>query len=285
MIDQIQGCRLSGGAQKGAPALDRYRLKNIIILILILVNVFLIGSLTIRKAEERSARRQAAEELVELFAAGGVSLDPDIISEKTPPASRALMRDTALDARAAAFLLGEDPACSNQGGGIYTYSSPSGTAMFRSTGSFDAKGTLVTEDADDFCRTFCKRFSYGAPVFQLDESGNGEAVAMRYCDGLPVFNCSVTFTFRSNVLIAVSGILLPESYADVTPSSKALSSSAALIAFQRTNTVVSAVTDLYLCYELQSTTASSMTLVPAWCIVTDTAKYYVNCNTGDVTAA
>ena len=48
--------------------------------------------------------------------------------------------------------------------------------------------------------------------------------------------------------------------------------------------VVTAVTDLYLCYELQSTTAPPMALVPAWCVSTDTADYYVNCYTGAVSS-
>ena len=48
--------------------------------------------------------------------------------------------------------------------------------------------------------------------------------------------------------------------------------------------VVTAVTDLYLCYELQSTTATPMALVPAWCVSTDTADYYVSCYTGAVSS-
>ena len=48
--------------------------------------------------------------------------------------------------------------------------------------------------------------------------------------------------------------------------------------------MVTAVTDLYLCYELQSTTATPMALVPAWCVSTDTADYYVNCYTGAVSS-
>ena len=46
--------------------------------------------------------------------------------------------------------------------------------------------------------------------------------------------------------------------------------------------VVTSVTDMYLCYELQSTSTAPMVLAPAWCVVTDTAKYYVNCFTGAV---
>ena len=46
---------------------------------------------------------------------------------------------------------------------------------------------------------------------------------------------------------------------------------------------VSSITEISSCYELQSA-ASSMSLVPAWCIVTDTGEYYVNCISGAVTS-
>ena len=59
----------------------------------------------------------------------------------------------------------------------------------------------------------------------------------------------------------------------------------ALLDTVRSGAVVTAVTDIYLCYELQSTAASPMSLVPAWCVVTDTENYYVNSSTGAVSAA
>jgi len=56
--------------------------------------------------------------------------------------------------------------------------------------------------------------------------------------------------------------------------------------FRRENGgVVSAIFDLYLNYELQSTPTSAMTLIPSWCIVTDTVRYYVNCTTGSIRVA
>ena len=46
--------------------MERYRLKNIIILILVLVNAFLLASLSIRKSAEQDAFRRTAEQLVTL---------------------------------------------------------------------------------------------------------------------------------------------------------------------------------------------------------------------------
>ena len=51
---------------------------------------------------------------------------------------------------------------------------------------------------------------------------------------------------------------------------------------RETGAVASSVAEMYLCYELQSSTAAPMSLVPAWCIVTDTVNYYVNCASGAV---
>ena len=47
---------------------------------------------------------------------------------------------------------------------------------------------------------------------------------------------------------------------------------------------VSSITEITPCYELQGATSSAMSLVPAWCITTDTGKYYVNCVSSEVTS-
>ena len=49
--------------------MESSRLKNIIILILVLMDLFLLGSLASRRTAELSARRRGEEQLVELFAA------------------------------------------------------------------------------------------------------------------------------------------------------------------------------------------------------------------------
>lgn len=101
-----------------------------------------------------------------------------------------------------------------------------------------------------------------------------------------MFNCAVTFTLQAGRLTRVSGTLLPETGTAAVTDREPLSAAAALTAFQKmrreSGAVVSAVTEVYACYELQSSTAVSMSLAPAWCVVTDTAKYYVNCITGAV---
>ena len=59
--------------------MERYRLKNIIILILALLNAFLLAALSIRGSGARTARRTQQQELVALFAADGMELDLSLI--------------------------------------------------------------------------------------------------------------------------------------------------------------------------------------------------------------
>lgn len=256
------------------------------ILILVLLNAFLLFSLASREQAKRTDRRQTEEQLVALFAADGITLDRDAISAEAPPTGRTLERDTMLDRRAAAFFLGDDVRVEDQGGGIYSYSSAAGSALFRSNGSFDVELDEDSALEPDNAATFCRKFAYSEPVFQVDDTGGGTAAAIQQSGGLPVFNCSVTFTFQAGRLTRVSGTLLPETGATATAEREPLSAAAALTAFQKmrreSGAVVSAVTEVYACYELQSSTAVSMSLVPTWCVVTDTAKYYVNCITGAV---
>lgn len=266
--------------------MDRCRLKNIIILILVLLNGFLLASLAQRRSAEQDAFRRTAEQLSALFEEDGMALDPRAISRDTPPDGVTFSRDAALEEKAAAFLLGKSPTVTDQGGGIFHYAGAAGEAFFRSNGSFESSGVLAERDLEDFCRDFCREFSYDPPAIRLDETGGGVFSAVALYDGLPVFNCTASFIVEGGVLTAVSGTLLPKN-GSPSPEEQPLSAAGALTAFQRMRresaAVVSTVTDVRLCYELQNTGAA-MSLAPVWQIVTDTEDHYVNCYTGAVTA-
>lgn len=267
--------------------MESTRLKNIIILILALLNVFLLVSLLSRIQASHSAYQRSVEQLVELLAADGVTLDERIIPTKTPPAGRTLSRSTEQEqALVSAFLKGS-LTFTDQGGGIYHYRNQVGAALFRSNGTFDIVGTQVTEDVESFCRKFCRENDYKDLTYILDEEGSGTATAVRYYEGYPVFNCTITFTIESDGITRVSGTYLPSTAQESAVQDPPLSAIGALTAFldmrQESGGVQCVITDMYLCYELQTSAASSMTLSPAWCIVTDASSYYVNCYTASVT--
>ena len=271
--------------------MESSRLKNIIILILVLLNLSLLLSLGGRRTAERSARRQVTEQLVELFAASDVTLDPDLIPQQSPPSGRSMTRDVAQDQKVAESLLGKNLTRTEPGSGTYAVSafdSGQGAAIFRANGNFEAAITHSAEDAESFCRTFCREFGYQNLIFDLID-GTGTATATQYCDSYPVLNCTVNFSISDGQLATVRGTHLPDSYTEVSLTEEPLSAMAALSAFlsahQASGGVACTVTDISLGYELQSTASTPMNLVPVWRITTDIANtvYYVNCITGAVT--
>ena len=140
------------------------------------------------------------------------------------------------------------------------------------------------ETADALCRAFCRAFHYEASPSPW--MGRTAAPPRSRPTTGPVVNCTVSFSISGGRVASVSGTHLPQA-GQTANGNGALSALDALNAFLGTvqsGAVVTAVTDLYLCYELQSTTATPMALVPAWCVSTDTADYYVNCYTGAVSS-
>lgn len=265
--------------------MERARLKNIIILILLMLNLFLLSSMALRQFRASGAQDRIAQELTELFASDGISLDASAVPAGSAPATRTPIRSTDEDRLLAVFFLGDDLSAQDEGGGIYTCRSSRGEALFRSNGSFDIR--LLTSDGlpEDQILQFCQDFGYQDLAWTAQDNGSSSASAVQYVDGCPVNDATAVFHMESGRLTAVSGIHLPQS-SNVSEESS-LSAATAMTLFLRERrtggAVVSSVNRVYPCYRLQTTTASPMTLSPAWCILTDTGAYYVNAITGAVT--
>ena len=82
-------------------------------------------------------------------------------------------------------------------------------------------------------------------------------------------NCTVSFSISGGRVASVSGTHLPQA-GQTANGNGALSALDALNAFLGTVQSGAVVT--------------AMALVPAWCVSTDTADYYVNCYTGAVSS-
>ncbi|MDR3729118.1 MAG: hypothetical protein Q3X94_04980, partial [Oscillospiraceae bacterium] len=64
--------------------MESYRLKNIILLLLVVTNFFLLATLLSRWADETRLQESAATQLVQLFSSRGVELDAKNIPKETP---------------------------------------------------------------------------------------------------------------------------------------------------------------------------------------------------------
>lgn len=265
--------------------MERVRLKNIIILILLMLNLFLLASMALRRFQTTSAQDRIAQELSELFAADGISMDASVVPAGTAPVTRTPIRSTEEDRLLAVFFLGEELSAQDEGGGIYTCRSSAGEALFRSNGSFDIRLLTSNGIPEDLILQFCQEFGYQDLTWSVRDDGSSSATAVQYVDGCPVIDATAVFRMDNGRLTSVSGTHLPQTstVSDETPLTAATAMTLFLQERRTGGSVVSSVGQIYPCYRLQTTTASPMTLSPAWCILTDTGAYYVNAITGAVT--
>ena len=214
--------------------------------------------------------------MVQLFAAEGVSLDdgshPRHHTARRPDPGPGHGRGGD-SWRSSCW---ETPlALSDGGGGVTTYQNENGSAVFRSDGTFDVVIDTERRDSGHPVPGLlpCLPLRRPRPSPWRGRSGS--------CLRRPDLRRGAGGQLHRHLLpssggrvASVSGTHLPQEGQSASGDG-ALSALGALNAFLGTvqsGAVVTAVTDLYLCYELQSTTATPMALVPAWCIVTDTAE-------------
>lgn len=267
--------------------MESYRLKNIIIMILVILNGFLLVLLSMRQDAEQRSRLRAQEQLIELFAQENIALDPDIILDTQPPSGYTLTQEPKKNQEVAAFFLGKDLSFSEQEDGLFQYSGDTGTALFHDNGSFHMLTSQPVADPENFCQDFCQKFDYENLTFSIESDGSGSATAVQTYHGYLVPNCTVMFMIKDHAVHSISGIFL--SGDGIESDGNSLSGTAALNLFLGTvqkGMIVTAVTNLFPCYEFQSTIAAPLTLVPAWCIVADSASetlhFYINGYTGAV---
>ncbi len=258
--------------------METYRLKNIAIVILLLLNACLLFMVGQQYFQSLQTQRRSAAQLRELYRSSQLALDSRLDLSQQPLDILTLARQAETERAIAAALLGGEALATSQGGGIYSYEAHDSTIQFRAGGSF----YLPVEDAAAFARSFCNRFGYEEPRLRL-EGGTGSAVAGQLARDIPVINCAVELYFEEGRLTSVTGahVSLQDAAFASGASMSCVTALVKFLDFRNTSGVVcSEVTGVQCVYQLQS--ASSPRLLPVWKIETDTYAYYVDCGTGEV---
>lgn len=264
--------------------METYRLKNLAIVILLLLNGCLLLLVGQQKLQELGAERRSAARLRELYQSSQLALGERIDLTQQPLGPRTLVRQAETEQAIASALLGSNAvSTTSQGGGIYSYEAERGAIQFRAGGSFYGSHLrLPVPDLESFSRDFCARFGYEEPQIR-QEDGSGSAVAAQWVDGVPVANCGVELYFEHGMLTSVTGAHVSLENASAEPGEQ-MNCVTALLRFldyrNASGVVCSEVTGVQCVYQLQG--AAALRLLPAWEIQTDTHTYYVDCETGEV---
>jgi hypothetical protein len=264
------------------------KVKNLIILILVMVNLFLLALVLPSRYKAIQQEKEFNRQLSQLFDDSGIRLDPKSIAKDTPSAEQLLTANETARTAAVLALLGSDAAAEELYDALH-FTSPLGTARL-SGSSFSAVLSVSAGDPLSYTRQCLQRMGIGYRDLQTLSNGDGAVV---YCaaltvDDIPVHDAYLTFHYENGALTRVEGQLFTLQDSLSTAGSRAgLSCRDALMKFLgsrlSTGWMGSSIEKTELCWLLSRSSSESSTLRPAWRICTDAGVYLVNGITGDVT--
>ncbi len=256
--------------------METVRLKNIVIIILALLNLFLLSLIVSNQVRTARAAQETREQIFLLFEKNNIALSPETAKKDIRADTLVFVRDTEAEKTFAESFLGPC-TWTNEGGGIHSYASSTGVASFHTTASFDISTIgLPVDSPKEFAAEICRKFDYTDLIADLTEGGNGTVTATKYLKGSPVLNASLLFTFSQGKLLSVSGTYL-SSCESLPDGEVSLSATDALTDF-----VDHTVNNGLICNELLEmktayvlhTTANGIQLTPVWLLRADTFRCY-----------
>ncbi|NCB51570.1 MAG: hypothetical protein EOM54_06790 [Clostridia bacterium] len=271
--------------------MDNSKIKNLIILILLIVNVFLLAVMGVDKVRNDRIRKEAVEGVVSIMASKGIEVSDDVNLSFAGLDVLSAARDLKAEKRRISAVLGK-VSVDDLGANILYYQGEYGQAEFRGSGSFDIlmnEGAVsVDSDAEATARNFLKKLGIsamkGENSAEVDFSDGAGTVVLSCRSGqTEIINCKVTFTFQRSSLIVVTGTRpLDDVSADV--SGDELDFPTVLMHFMdivsSSGHIFSELKDAELCYMQNASVSGTGVLTPVWRLVTDAGEFYINGLTG-----
>lgn len=268
------------------------KLKNIILILLVVVNVCLIGIVAVREGREANNQRQTQERVVEVLKNSGKTFLPD----KVPGALTLTPKTVVLVPRGeeeARGLVGEIESTESAGTRT-TYVGERGRVSFSDNGAIDAAltagaWTIGGADAGEDALAWLGRLGgQGTVVDQSAEGTDTRVVVRQDWDGACLPGCTLTFSYTDGALVSVKGRAIVGTATEKAAGSALLDGSTALLRFLAwlgdSEYVCGEIRDMRMGYAVSGT--RNVTLTPAWYLWTDARPwvYSVDGSTGSVSS-
>ena len=263
------------------------KLKNIILIILVVTNLGLMAFVGRQELHDSRARKQARSEAIQFLADRGVRVAEEQVPQDEVPPPQKAERDLEREGALAAQLLAGPVQAEDRGGGVYRYFNEKGSIQFHSDGAFQAQFAAgafpLEEDRTAGCLAALERMGFQGELLE----DRGETLVFRQMwNGWPLFSQQVTLHLQDGCLTAMAGgrRLVGEPEADL--SSTPISVVTALIDFLNglnlLGDVCSRIDTITQGYVASTALSGPMALTPVWRIATDTGSYQLDMLTGEL---
>jgi len=269
------------------------KIKNIIIIILLIVNIIFLALFIIGRVETGKLEKKTKEDLIRILDSHGISLDMSAIRKYEDLGAYEVLRDTEGERALAEAVLGKCEL-TDLGGNIYRYSSPLGEGIFRGNGEFSislASGIPLSDTSVKALSSYLGKLNIAVdPESAETEYSGADLGSVRFTalfGETPIFNCRITISLSGDRLMSIYGRRLTSAPSPAA-SEPMIGVYTALISFlsnvKELNLICNEITDVTPGYSFSASVSGSGRLVQYWCISTDVGKYYVNGLTGETSS-
>lgn len=267
------------------------KIKNIVILILLLLNGFLLVLVGGRWAQDTQSYDAARDSAVQIIRDSGIELDDQAVPREIALPDLQAQRDLGREHTLAAKVLGDGMTAEARGGDVYRYESPLGWLQFHSTGEFLAEfepGMFAVgeEGAAQHGTQLLAALDFEAQELERDD----QSITFRQTvNGVSVLGCQATLHYQQGSLVSITaGRCIPGW--PVSDGEKSVVSVAT--ALMRLYNGLNELGDIYNriesiepAYVLSVNLSGPAQLTAVWDIKTDTGSYQMDTRTGRVSRA
>lgn len=273
--------------------MESAKLKNIVLVILLLTNALLLGLMVFQRLENHQHRRQALADAVVLLEQKGITADLDALPDEDFPDPMALERDADRERELFTALLGDDTTLSQRGLVSY-YTGNYGTAEVRGDGAFsvyfpsNAYRLYTDESMEVHALAVLERMGFHGQLVNVDAEA-GVVTAVECWKDSPIFSCAVTLTYEDGCLRTIGGTRLVGVPTADSRQGAPLSTATLLLRFRSgimdSGSACTAILEATQGYTLRANAAGQLRLVPVLRLETDTNPYLLDALTGSLSRA
>lgn len=273
------------------------KIKNIILLILVVTNLSLLAILVQREAKNRRLQDEARSDAILFLSNNGVEVSDSVVPRRMTLRLQTVERDRDQERALARALLDGDVEEESWGGEVYRYSNKAGAIQFHSDGLFQGEFTPGAYPLGDLplaghALRVLSLLQFEGEVLSVtggDREGQGSVTLRQIWKGTPLFGMQVTLNYEDGCLVSMTaGRRLHGKPADA-PNGQPITVATALIGFfselNKLGDVCSRINSITQGYSGATTLSGPVTLVPMWYITTDTGVYQLDAMTGALSRA
>lgn len=257
------------------------KIKNIVLLILLCLNLILLVIVGDQQYQSAQVAQNTRFQVIQTLSQNGITVSEEVLPQAISLPVLQIERAT-LSSLHVKTLLGKGSELENSGGRV-VYTGVKGEIELYTNGRFSVRCTAGAFPAADGREVTCGQDALetmGLSVRVLEKRQEKDVITVTYCqlwNQVPIFDATCTAVFQNGALQTLSGQRITGSAAELETWSLT-DVPTTLIQFlnwkNEERLVFSSITSMEAGY--QSSTGRSSLLTPVWCITTETGRYVVD---------